>query len=58
MNSMLLRYGLIPLFVKLEDKEKYLAALEIADKNDDIDELCLFIMKNMINAYVILTLQK
>lgn len=56
MNSMLMRYGLIPFFVEIKDKENYLDALGLADKNGNIDELCLFIMKNMINAFVTLNL--
>ena len=51
MNQMLLRYGLIPFYVKTNNRFEDIAALEFVDKNVDYDKLNLFVMKSLIDSH-------
>lgn len=39
MNKQLTKYGLCPIYIKVEDKNQYFAALNSADKTGDVSEL-------------------
>ena len=39
MNKQLTKYGLCPIYIKVEDKDQYFAALNSADKTGDVSEL-------------------
>ena len=56
MNQMLLRYGLIPFYVKTYNKLKYIAALELADKYENFDNLYIFLMKSIIESHTELSI--
>ena len=52
MNEMLVRYGLLPLYIKVDKKDEYLAALELADKKKDFEKLYECIMKGIMQSHV------
>lgn len=39
MNKQLTKYGLCPIFIKIEEKKQYFEALNLADKTGDVSEL-------------------
>ena len=39
MNMQFVRAGMVPVFIKIEDRDRYIKALERADNEDDYDEL-------------------
>lgn len=55
MNLQLVRAGLLPIYVKVEDKKDYLEALSLADKNQDYSALYEMFFKIMIRSHVELT---
>lgn len=58
LNVLLLRYGMIPIYVKTDWKEEYFRALEEADKTGNYEELQAFIMKLLIRSHVELALNE
>lgn len=55
MNVQLVRAQLPPVYVKVEDKKDYLAALSRADKYDDYDELYEIIFRVLLRSHAELT---
>lgn len=51
MNIMLMHIGLIPIYVKLESKNEYYAALELADRGN-YDLLYEYLMKQLIESHI------
>lgn len=54
MNVQFIRAGLPPIYVKIEDKPDYIAALSRADTYDDYDELYEIIFRVLIRSHVAL----
>ena len=52
MNVQLVRAGIVPIYVKVEDKRNYIKALERADKVKDYEELYEVIFKLILQSYV------
>lgn len=52
MNVMLIRYGMIPVYIKLSNKEEYYAGLAMADKTGDYSRLYEYMLKSIINSHV------
>ena len=52
MNVQLVRAGLIPIYIKVEDKLDYINALTRADKLQDFDELYEIIFKLILRSFV------
>lgn len=52
MNVQLVRAGVTPVYIKVEDKEDYVAALSRADQCGDYDELYEIILKLIIRTYL------
>lgn len=52
MNVQLVRAGLTPLYIKVEEKEVYLKALEKADTENSYDLLYEIIFKVLIRSHV------
>lgn len=52
MNVQLVRAGLPPLYIKVEEKTDYIKALERADKTGDYDELYEVIFKTLLKCHV------
>lgn len=52
MNVQLVRSGMVPIYVKVEDKEEYIKALTRADKYDDYGTLYEFIFRLIIRSHV------
>lgn len=52
MNLQFVRAGFLPVYIKVEDKNAYLDALSLADKNNDYSELYELIFKIIIRAHV------
>jgi len=52
MNVQLIRAGLTPLYIKVEEKDKYLKALEIADTEKRYDLLYEVIFEVLIRSHV------
>ena len=52
MNLQFVRAGFLPVYIKVEDKNAYLEALSLADKNNDYSELYELIFKIIIRAHV------
>lgn len=50
-NELQMRYHMVPVYVKVEEKAKYLDALMIADLNGDFSKLYEFFMRAMIRSY-------
>ncbi len=57
MNVQLVRAGMIPVYIKVEDKKAYINALTRADIFQDYDELYEMIFKLVFRSYVELRLQ-
>lgn len=51
MNEMLIRYGMPPFYIKVEKKEEYYAALEIADKKGDFNKLFEYTMRALMQSH-------
>ena len=52
MNVQLVRAGVMPIYIKVEDKRDYIAALCQADQCDDYDELYEIVFKLIIRTYL------
>lgn len=52
MNVMLIRYGMVPIYIKLANKEIYYAGLSLADKSADFSQLYEFMLKSIIDSHV------
>ena len=52
MNVQFVRAGITPIYIKVEDKKEYLAALSRADQCDDYDELYEIIFRLIIRSSV------
>ena len=52
MNSLLFDAGMIPVYIRLEDKHEYEEALAKADQTGKIDSLFEVIAKSMLRIYV------
>lgn len=52
MNVQLVRAGLTPIYIKVEDKKEYVAALSRADQCGDYDELYEIIFRLILRSYV------
>ena len=52
MNVQLVRAGLTPIYIKVEDKKDYVAALSRADQCGDYDELYEIIFRLILRSYV------
>ena len=55
MNLQFVRAGFLPVYIKVEDKNAYLDALSLADKNNDYSELYETIFKIIIRSHLELT---
>ena len=51
MNKQLTKYGLCPIYIKVEDKNKYFAALNSADKTGDVSELEAILISNIYRTH-------
>jgi len=51
MNKQLTKYGLCPIYIKVEDKNKYFAALNSADKTGDVSELEAIFISNIYRTH-------
>lgn len=56
MNAQLVRAGLTPLYIKVEEKKNYIAALEKADTEKNYDDLYECIFKVMLRSHVELSM--
>ena len=52
MNVQLVRSGIIPIYIKVEDKKEYVAALSRADQTGDYDELYEVVFRLILRSYV------
>ncbi|MBP5254067.1 MAG: ImmA/IrrE family metallo-endopeptidase [Lachnospiraceae bacterium] len=52
LNVQLVRAGITPIYIKVEDRKKYIAALSRADRLGDYDELYEMVYKLIIRSYV------
>lgn len=52
MNVQLVRAGITPIYIKVEDKTDYIAALSRADQCGDYDELYEMIFRLIIRSYL------
>ena len=52
MNVQLVRAGITPIYIKVEDKKDYVAALSRADQCGDYDELYEMVLKLIIRTYL------
>lgn len=57
MNVQLVRAGLTPIYIKVEEKKNYIAALEKADAENNYDDLYECIFKVMLRSHVELSMQ-
>ena len=57
MNVQLVRAGLTPIYIKVEEKKNYIAALEKADTENNYDDLYECIFKIMLRSHVELSMQ-
>lgn len=57
MNKQFLKYNLPPFYVKLSNKDKYYASLELADKKNDFTKLFEFTFKALIESHSVLAKQ-
>ena len=55
MNVQFVRAQLPPIYIKVEDKKEYIAALSRADKYNDYDELYEIIFRMMLKSHANLT---
>lgn len=56
MNVQLVRAGLVPIYIKVEEKKYYIAALEKADTEKNYDDLYEVIFKVMIRSHIELSM--
>ena len=52
MNVQLVRSGITPIYIKVEDKKEYVAALSRADQTGDYDELYEIVFRLILRSYV------
>ena len=52
MNVQFVRAGIMPIYIKVEDKKSYIEALSRADQSGDYDELYEIVFKLIIKSYV------
>lgn len=52
MNVQLVRAGIVPIYIKVEDKKEYIAALSRADQYGDYDELYEQVFRLILRSYV------
>ena len=52
MNVQLVRAGMLPIYIKVEDKAEYINALARADKLKDYDELYEIVFKLILRSFV------
>lgn len=52
MNVQLVRAGITPIYIKVEEKKNYIAALEKADTEKNYDDLYECIFKVMLRSHV------
>ena len=52
MNVQLVRTGITPVYIKVEDKKDYIAALSSADQTGDYDELYEIIFRLILKSSV------
>lgn len=52
MNVQLVRAGMLPVYIKVEDKDSYIEALSRADKDKDYDELYEILFRLILRSYV------
>ena len=52
MNMQFVRAGMLPIYIRVEDKQEYIHALERADKEDDYRELYELVFRLMIRSFV------
>lgn len=58
MNVQLVRAGIVPVYIKVEDKKEYLDALARADAMQDYDELYNLIFRLVLKSYVDLNISE
>lgn len=58
MNVQLVRAGIVPVYIKVEDKKEYLDALARADAMQDYDELYDLIFRLVLKSYVDLNISE
>jgi len=51
MNKQLTKYGLCPIYIKVEDKGQYFDALNSADKTGDVSELEAILISNIYRTH-------
>ena len=56
MNVQLVRAGLTPIYIKVEEKKNYIVALEKADTEKNYDDLYECIFKVMLRSHVELSM--
>lgn len=52
MNIMLIRFGFVPVYIKIANKEKYYAGLAMVDKSGDYSQLYEFMLKAIIDSHI------
>lgn len=52
MNVQLVRAGMLPIYIKVEEKKDYLNALARADEFEDYDELYEIVFRLILRSYV------
>lgn len=52
MNVQLVRAGMLPVYIKVEDKKEYIDALARADELQDYDELYEILIRLILRTYV------
>ena len=52
MKVQLVRSGITPIYIKVEDKKEYVAALSLADQTGDYDELYEIVFRLILRSYV------
>lgn len=58
MNVQLVRAGIIPVYIKVDDKKAYIDALSRADASQDYDELYEIIFRLILRSYVELSIRQ
>ena len=57
MNVQLVRAGLLPIYIRVEDKEDYVNALSLADECNNYDELYDIVFRQILKTFVDLSLE-
>ena len=52
MNVQLVRAGMLPIYIKVEEKKEYIDALARADKLQDYDELYEILLRLILRTFV------